>query len=166
MCIVRRYDSPLRDHAMETIQADSSQGCRLVRSVETADRTHGTIVLVPRISSIDGPIVRCWLAAVLCCCSYIVVDIDFSPDERFVIYSSWSDCVHLVNVGGEFELHEALDFSPRGQACMFGVRFSPSSGEILAGLNHGVLMLVRPVTCCLRPFHTAAQMSDRCRIRW
>lgn len=79
-----------------------------------------------------------------------IVDIDFSADSRFVIYSSWSNCVHLINTQGEFELHEALDFEPSGpghsqlqqHCCMFGIRFSPNgSREILAGLNNGIAML-------------------------
>lgn len=74
-----------------------------------------------------------------------IVDLDFSTDSRFVIYSSWSHCVHLINTQGEFELHEALDFQPnqhQQHVCMFGIRFSTNgSREILAGLNGGVAML-------------------------
>lgn len=74
-----------------------------------------------------------------------IVDLDFSTDSRFVIYSSWSNCVHLINTQGEFELHEALDFQPneyQQQVCMFGIRFSTNgSREILAGLNGGIAML-------------------------
>lgn len=39
-----------------------------------------------------------------------IVDTDFSPDQRMIIYSSWSNFVHICNVAAEFELHEALDF--------------------------------------------------------
>jgi len=73
-----------------------------------------------------------------------IVDVDFSADARFVIYSSWSHCVHLINATGSFELHEALDFSPPPQmhAAAFGIRFSPvESREILAGWNNGLAIL-------------------------
>lgn len=73
-----------------------------------------------------------------------IVDVDFSRDSRFVIYSSWSHAVHLINAEGQFELHEALDFAPGPQShcAMFGIRFSPNeSREILAGLNNGIVIL-------------------------
>ena len=73
-----------------------------------------------------------------------IVDVDFSTDSRFVIYSSWSNSVQLINTEGAFELHESLDFDPPGQShvCMFGIRFSTNnSREILAGLNNGFAIL-------------------------
>jgi len=77
-----------------------------------------------------------------------IVDLDFSLDSRFIIYSSWSNAVHIANAApSTTELHEALDFSARGSgsghhSCMFGIRFSPNGNrEILAGLNGGDLVL-------------------------
>lgn len=43
---------------------------------------------------------------------------DLSPDERFIIYSTISDCVHLCNVRGEYEVHEPLYL---GNGAGFGV---------------------------------------------
>ncbi len=84
-----------------------------------------------------------------------------SPNEQFVIYSSWSNFVHLCNVHGSYELHEGLgtepppqkshahldggattdsraaDLSPGFQSCFFGIRFSPDNRRILAGANTG-----------------------------
>lgn len=49
-----------------------------------------------------------WLTVSLCCRS--VVDVDYSPDSRFVMYGTWSPYVQLCNVFGDYELHEQLDF--------------------------------------------------------
>ncbi|GAQ89588.1 WD-40 repeat protein [Klebsormidium nitens] len=63
-----------------------------------------------------------------------IVDTDFSPDQRMIIYSSWSNFVHICNVAAEFELHEALDFRPESRHfCLFSIKFSPDSREIIAG---------------------------------
>ncbi|CAM9876379.1 unnamed protein product, partial [Hapterophycus canaliculatus] len=63
-----------------------------------------------------------------------VISTDFSPDEKWLAYSSWSPCVHLCNTRGDYELHEALDFEPRGSRfCLFAIQFSPSNTHILGG---------------------------------
>jgi WD repeat-containing protein 23 len=63
-----------------------------------------------------------------------VIDIDYSPDQRWIIYSSWSDYVHICNLTGNFEIHDALDFSPQADRfCLFSIKFSPDSTEILGG---------------------------------
>eukprot|EP00455_Lapot_gusevi_P044322 TRINITY_DN5521_c0_g1_i3.p1 TRINITY_DN5521_c0_g1~~TRINITY_DN5521_c0_g1_i3.p1 ORF type:complete len:341 (+),score=72.29 TRINITY_DN5521_c0_g1_i3:33-1025(+) len=67
-----------------------------------------------------------------------IIDIDYSPDQRFVIYSSWSAYIHMCNVDGDYELHEALELEP---TCMFGIRFSPNNREILAGCRYGSVMM-------------------------
>eukprot|EP01130_Rhizamoeba_saxonica_P000097 TRINITY_DN10115_c0_g1_i1.p1 TRINITY_DN10115_c0_g1~~TRINITY_DN10115_c0_g1_i1.p1 ORF type:complete len:454 (-),score=61.30 TRINITY_DN10115_c0_g1_i1:64-1425(-) len=66
--------------------------------------------------------------------SYSIISCDFSPDKQWAIYSSWSDYVHMVNVYGEHEKHEALNFEPEfNRFCLFSVQFSPDSQEILGG---------------------------------
>ena len=82
---------------------------------------------------------------------WAIIDVDFSHNQRFVVYSGWSNCIQLVNVpparssgGAEdgWELHEALDLRPGfGRSCMFSVRFNPTDTELLAGLNRGVLIV-------------------------
>lgn len=63
-----------------------------------------------------------------------VIDIDYSPDQRWIIYSSWSDYVQICNLQGDFEIHEALDFRPQvDRFCLFSIKFSPGSNEILGG---------------------------------
>jgi hypothetical protein len=44
-------------------------------------------------------------------CGWSIIDVDFSPDNRFLAYSSWSPYVQLCNIYGEQSLHEALQVS-------------------------------------------------------
>ncbi|CAM9357835.1 unnamed protein product [Discosporangium mesarthrocarpum] len=62
-----------------------------------------------------------------------IISTDFSPDEKWLAYSSWSHYVHLCNTQGEYELHEALDFHPvhQGHFCLFTIQFSPGNTHIL-----------------------------------
>jgi len=63
-----------------------------------------------------------------------IIDTDYSPDQRWLIYSSWSDYVQLCNIGGEHEVHEGLDLKPEAHRfCLFSIKFSPDSNEILCG---------------------------------
>lgn len=67
-----------------------------------------------------------------------ILDTAFSPDGNYLIYSSWSDCIHLCNIQGERETHEALHLFP-GQSsfCIFSLMFSLDNKEILGGANYG-----------------------------
>ncbi|PRP82618.1 hypothetical protein PROFUN_04923 [Planoprotostelium fungivorum] len=63
-----------------------------------------------------------------------IIDTDYSPDKRWLIYSSWSPYIHLCNIQGEIDTHEALDCYPEtDRFCLFSVKFSPDSREILGG---------------------------------
>eukprot|EP01117_Protostelium_nocturnum_P005614 TRINITY_DN2023_c0_g1_i1.p1 TRINITY_DN2023_c0_g1~~TRINITY_DN2023_c0_g1_i1.p1 ORF type:complete len:506 (+),score=174.87 TRINITY_DN2023_c0_g1_i1:98-1615(+) len=63
-----------------------------------------------------------------------IIDTDYSPDQRWLIYSSWSDYIHLCNIVGDVDTHEALDVKPEANRfCLFSVKFSPDSHEILGG---------------------------------
>jgi len=66
-----------------------------------------------------------------------IVDSDFSPDQRFLIYSSWSDSIHLCNLNNAlFDTHHALNLQPLSHRfCCFSIKFSPDSKEILAGCS-------------------------------
>ncbi|KAL6061282.1 DDB1- and CUL4-associated factor 11 [Balamuthia mandrillaris] len=66
-----------------------------------------------------------------------ILDVDYSPDQRFFIYSSWADYIQLCNVSGEGEEeHSALDLRPQARRfCLFSIQFSQSSSEILAGAS-------------------------------
>lgn len=67
--------------------------------------------------------------------SWAVLDTDYSNDQRFLCYCSWSDKVRLVNTQGEVETHAELSMNPPydGRFCLFSVKFSPDSLEILGG---------------------------------
>jgi WD repeat-containing protein 23 len=63
-----------------------------------------------------------------------IIDTDFSPDQRFLIYSSWSDYIHLCNIEGEQDIHESLNLRPQSHRfCLFSIQFSHTSSEIVAG---------------------------------
>ena len=66
---------------------------------------------------------------------WAVLDTDYSPDQRWVIYTSWSNYAHMCNTTGENETHEPLDMKPgsNGRFCLFSVKFSPNSQEIIGG---------------------------------
>ncbi|GAB1597614.1 DDB1- and CUL4-associated factor 11-like isoform X1 [Argonauta hians] len=67
-----------------------------------------------------------------------ILDAAFSPDGKYVIYSSWSDCIHLCNIQGDRDIHEALPLFPgRSTFCIFSLTFSSDNKEILGGANCG-----------------------------
>ena len=71
-----------------------------------------------------------------------IIDCDYSPDSKSVIYSTWSPYIQLCNVHGEYELHESLDMQTRGgRVCFFGVKFSPDGQSILGGTNENYMYL-------------------------
>ncbi|XP_060567782.1 DDB1- and CUL4-associated factor 11-like isoform X2 [Ruditapes philippinarum] len=69
-----------------------------------------------------------------------VLDTAFSPDGNYMIYSSWSDCIHLCNVHGDQDVHQALHLFPTENSfCIFSLTFSSDNREILGGANDGHL---------------------------
>lgn len=69
-----------------------------------------------------------------------VIDTDYSPDQQYLIYSSWSDYVHLCNIYGDYETHTALCLNPEdSRFCAFSIKFSHDNKEILAGANDASL---------------------------
>ncbi|XP_069113870.1 DDB1- and CUL4-associated factor 11-like [Argopecten irradians] len=69
-----------------------------------------------------------------------ILDTAFSPDGNYVIYSSWSDCIHLCNIQGEYDTHNALHLFPGEHSfCIFSLTFSYDNREILGGANDGCL---------------------------
>lgn len=73
-----------------------------------------------------------------------VLDTALSPDNRHLIYSSWCDYIHQVNLVDEDQKHEALPLGPedvQSRFCLFSLRFSASGDEILGGANDGYLYL-------------------------
>ncbi|KAF5732729.1 LEC14B protein isoform X2 [Tripterygium wilfordii] len=78
---------------------------------------------------------------------WAITDTSLSPDQRFLVYSSMSPVVHIVDVGSReiesyanvTEIHDGLDFSTadnRGHAFgIFSVKFSTDGRELVAGSN-------------------------------
>ncbi|CAH1269756.1 DCAF11 [Branchiostoma lanceolatum] len=71
-----------------------------------------------------------------------VLDTAFSPDGCYLIYSSWSDAIHLCNIYGDYETHIALDLNPSERRfCIFSLTFSSDNKEVLGGANDGCLYI-------------------------
>uniref|UniRef100_A0A3Q3GQ37 DDB1- and CUL4-associated factor 11 n=1 Tax=Kryptolebias marmoratus TaxID=37003 RepID=A0A3Q3GQ37_KRYMA len=69
-----------------------------------------------------------------------VLDVCFTPDARHVLYSSWSDYIHLCSIDGDSENHIALDLNPdERRFCVFSLAASTDGTEILGGANNGCL---------------------------
>lgn len=76
---------------------------------------------------------------------WTITDASLSPDQRFLVYSSMSPIVHLVNVTSAAteshanitEIHEGLDFSTNEYSDysfgIFSVKFSTDGRELVAG---------------------------------
>uniref|UniRef100_A0A1A7ZB63 DDB1- and CUL4-associated factor 11 n=5 Tax=Nothobranchius TaxID=28779 RepID=A0A1A7ZB63_NOTFU len=69
-----------------------------------------------------------------------VLDVCFTPDARHLLYSSWSDYIHLCSIDGDGENHTALDLNPdERRFCVFSLAASTDGKEILGGANDGCL---------------------------
>ncbi|XWS76468.1 hypothetical protein CRYUN_Cryun01aG0178900 [Craigia yunnanensis] len=78
---------------------------------------------------------------------WTVTDTSLSPDQRYLVYTSMSPIVHIVNVGSAnteslaniTEIHEGLDFSAADDGGysfgIFSVKFSTDGRELVAGSN-------------------------------
>nr|XP_014351470.1 PREDICTED: DDB1- and CUL4-associated factor 11 [Latimeria chalumnae] len=67
-----------------------------------------------------------------------VLDVAFTPDGTHLLYSSWSDYIHICNIYehgcGDCETHKALDFNPDNRRfCVFSLTVSSDGREILGG---------------------------------
>lgn len=69
--------------------------------------------------------------------SWSVVDCDFSPDQKSIIYSSWSPFVHLCTFNENGQVKQTqIDLKPQSsQFCPFAIRYSPDSKLIFAGTS-------------------------------
>lgn len=67
-----------------------------------------------------------------------IIDIAFSPDGEYLVYSSWSEVLHIFRLHSDSDHHEVLKLDPLDQRfCMFSVEFSSDGREILGGANDG-----------------------------
>uniref|UniRef100_A0AAV2L5P9 CYTH domain-containing protein n=1 Tax=Knipowitschia caucasica TaxID=637954 RepID=A0AAV2L5P9_KNICA len=69
-----------------------------------------------------------------------VLDVCFTPDAQHVLYSSWSDYIHMCSIESDGENHTALDLNPdERRFCVFSLAASTDGKEILGGANDGCL---------------------------
>uniref|UniRef100_A0A3Q3WDV5 DDB1- and CUL4-associated factor 11 n=1 Tax=Mola mola TaxID=94237 RepID=A0A3Q3WDV5_MOLML len=69
-----------------------------------------------------------------------VLDVCFTPDAHHLLYSSWSDYIHLCSMDRDSENHTALDLNPdERRFCVFSLAASTDGNEILGGANDGCL---------------------------
>eukprot|EP01083_Nonionella_stella_P047306 126594_1 len=90
---------------------------------------------------------------------WAIVDIDYSPDERWVAYSSWSNIVHLVNVYGPHTLHQPHILLPE-DTCIFSVKFARNSHHLLAGARLGALVVYDLVSERVLDYNERAHDGD------
>lgn len=69
-----------------------------------------------------------------------ILDMAVSPDGLYFVYSSWSEYLHLCNVFGDHQVHQALPLCPEDRRfCIFSLQFSCDGGDILGGANDSCL---------------------------
>jgi DDB1- and CUL4-associated factor 11 len=81
--------------------------------------------------------------------SWTVTDMDVDANEKFLIYSSISPEVHLVDLATLYTKHERLSFKIPGIAnvgwgssvSMFSIKFSGDSKEVLGGSRGGQILI-------------------------
>lgn len=81
---------------------------------------------------------------------WAVLDVALSPSGTHLVYSSWNDYLYQVHILGDGYSNEGyqveqvpLCLDPPGhhQFCIFSVKFSQDSSELLGGANDGCLYL-------------------------
>ncbi|EFA85872.1 WD40 repeat-containing protein [Heterostelium album PN500] len=81
--------------------------------------------------------------------NWSIIDVDVSPNQQSMIYSSWSPYIYLVDLTKDDDdddnIHpnqRPLDLFPDvDRFCVFGLKFSHNSTEILAGASNGLFYL-------------------------
>jgi hypothetical protein len=61
-----------------------------------------------------------------------ILDCAYSPDSKWLAYTSWSSSLHLVNAMGEVETHESIevDDGSEGRFGVFSVQFDLNSTQV------------------------------------
>jgi len=81
---------------------------------------------------------------------WAVLDVALSPSGSHLVYSSWNDYLYQVHILGDgysnegYEVEQiplCLDPPGHHQFCIFSVKFSQDSSELLGGANDGCLYL-------------------------
>nr|CAD7411312.1 unnamed protein product [Timema poppensis] len=96
------------------------------RNLRVYDTEHGKFDLLKVIQARDV--------------GWSILDTAISPDGNYVVYSSWSECLHLCRVHGDNDLQDTLSLCPdERRFCIFSLTFSSDGREILGGANDGHL---------------------------
>ncbi|XP_039603428.1 DDB1- and CUL4-associated factor 11 isoform X1 [Polypterus senegalus] len=96
------------------------------QNVRLYDTRHGRFRLLKTIKARDV--------------GWSVLDVAFTPDGAHLLYSSWSDYIHICSIDGDSESHTALDLNPEERRfCVFSLTASSDGREILGGANDGCL---------------------------
>lgn len=76
-----------------------------------------------------------------------VLDVSFSHAGNHIIYSSWSEYIHMCNIRGEEQTHEALHLEPhdRYRTGIFSTCFNTDDTEVVAGSNGGYIYIYNRV---------------------
>eukprot|EP01103_Thecamoeba_quadrilineata_P016615 TRINITY_DN5596_c0_g1_i2.p1 TRINITY_DN5596_c0_g1~~TRINITY_DN5596_c0_g1_i2.p1 ORF type:complete len:463 (-),score=60.43 TRINITY_DN5596_c0_g1_i2:65-1453(-) len=65
-----------------------------------------------------------------------IIDTDYSPDQKHVAYSTWSDSIHLYSTDPQSQTHHVLNLQADVyRFCVFSLQFAANSAEIVAGTN-------------------------------
>ena len=74
-----------------------------------------------------------------------IVGSAFSPDAKWIAYSSWSRHLHLTNTFGQHELHERVLVSPQRSTnfCLFSLAFSADGAQVIGGGNDGCVHIIQ-----------------------
>ncbi|XP_063235692.1 DDB1- and CUL4-associated factor 11 isoform X2 [Bacillus rossius redtenbacheri] len=69
-----------------------------------------------------------------------ILDTALSPDGNYIVYSSWSESLHLCKVFSDSDSQDVLSLCPDDRRfCIFALLFSSDGHEILGGANDGYL---------------------------
>lgn len=87
-----------------------------------------------------------------------IVDLSYSPNGQYLIYSTWSNFVQMCDIYGDS--HEALDFNVEAsRCCIFSVQFSPNNQEILA-VSSDACLYIYDLNRCQRTLKIPIHADD------
>jgi WD40 repeat protein len=97
---------------------------------------------------------------------WAVVDMDFSGDDRWMVYSTWSKNLQLVSTDPLSALHVPLDLQPTStRFCIYSVKFSPC-GKLLLGGSSDRHMYLYDLTRGSRIAAIPAHCADINTVAW
>ncbi|CAG9771030.1 unnamed protein product [Ceutorhynchus assimilis] len=95
-----------------------------------------------------------------------VLDVAFSPNAQFFVYSTWSSSLHLCNTFDKREQPEPLVIANTSRRfCLFSVEFSNDGKQLICGANDGCLY-VYDIERRRRTFKISSHESDLNRVTY